>query len=294
MSSSSTSTSSLRVQPLTRHNRPGVAGLIFDSHMKSVSTLFQFLRLRPVTLILWTCISTVLLKYRQTTFQNYSEIMFVFSVSVFLAQAVLFLTLLYEASKQAPGPEIVGKLNMFLDQDQDQDRDQDASQQDSKKQDQTTAAAATGSSTATSTATAGSVTNRSTSSSSSQRPGEVLFDKKQDNLFWVLEKDGVAVGSIGALVDKSQGVARLECWVVREDHRRNGCGSVLLKTAMDQLSEKKSKVKSVRVVLQGYQVPALRLFHKFKFEQLDRTPEWLGERVVLEISTQTWIKENKQ
>ena len=123
---------------------------------------------------------------------------------------------------------------------------------------------------------------------------EVPFLKKEDNLFWVLEKGGLPIGSIGATVDKTKDEARLECWVVQEKHQRNGCGTLLLKTAMDQLSEKKTKVKTVRVVLQGYQIPALRLFYKFKFQQIDRTPEWLGERVVLEIATKDWVKDQKK
>lgn len=254
-------------------------------------TVYQFLRLRPVALILWTAISTGIFKFRQTTLQNYTEIMFIFSVSVLLSHAILFFTLLYDASSKAPGPEVVGKLDRFLDQDQDQDQN--------RKQGTGVTGVAGGSSAGTSS---GSVTKRSTtattepssSSSSSSITGEDYFLNKDENMFWVLEKDGFPIGSIGAQVDKTRGVARLECWVVQDVHQRNGCGTLLLKTAMDQLSEKKFKIKSVRAILQGYQVPALRLFHKFNFEQLDRTPEWLGERVVLEIETKDWIKNHSK
>ena len=86
--------------------------------------MYLFMRRSPLTLVVWTALSTVVLKYRQTTLRNISEILLVFSVTYLLSQAVLFLTFLYEASIQAPGIEVVGKLDMFVNRDQDQDRNQ--------------------------------------------------------------------------------------------------------------------------------------------------------------------------
>ncbi|KAF9923523.1 hypothetical protein BGZ65_008827 [Modicella reniformis] len=247
--------------------------------------MFAFLRLRPMALLLWTSISTAILKFRKTQLGNYSEIIYIFSVSVLVAQGVLFLTLLYGASTQAPGPEIVGKLNEFLDQDQDQDQKQKQKQ----KQDNTMTTTTT---TTTTSSKSGSVTKRSTetSSSSSSSSSSPPSSSKENNLFWVLEKEGIPIGSLGAIINPVKGEARLVCWAVLDVHQRKGCGTLLLKTAMNQLSEKKIKVQTVKVVLQGHQVPALRLFHKFNFQQIDRTPEWLGERVELEITTKDWIK----
>ncbi|KAF8925661.1 hypothetical protein EDD21DRAFT_358259 [Dissophora ornata] len=278
MSSTSPSPSlALQVQPLSSSNRAKVAQLLFDTHMRSVPTTFNFLKLRPMALILWTAISTLILKFRQTHLQNYSEVLTVLSGSVILAQAALFISLLYDATKQASGSQVVGQLENFVDQE--------SSAQEKK-------------------AVGAGIKKRSTESSSSTAAAEpesvVPTVKKtaanKDNMFWVLEKHGEPIGSIGTVVDRARGEARLVSWAVLESHQRNGCGTLLLKTAMDHLSKqgishnKDVKVQTVRVVLQGSQVPALRLFHKFGFKQLDRTPEWLGERVVLEIATKDWGK----
>ncbi|KAG0079706.1 hypothetical protein BGZ90_001918 [Linnemannia elongata] len=270
MSSLSTS---LKVQPLTSQNRAGVAQLVFDSHMKSVTPLFHFLKLRPLALLLWTAIATGIFKYRQTTLGNYLEILTIMAGTVIVAQGVLFLTLLYEASTTAPGHLGVGRLEYFGDQDRSQDEK----------------AGAAGSS------SAGGAKKRVVAESTTTEKDEDVVVKGgslagKDNKFFVLEKSNRVIGCIGAVVDRSKNEAVLTNWVVNTDDQRRGAGTLLLKTLMDAISEsaKKEKVQTVRVKLQGYQVPALRLFHKFGFVQVDRTPEWMGERVLLKMSIKDW------
>ncbi|KAG0365552.1 hypothetical protein BC939DRAFT_457653 [Gamsiella multidivaricata] len=298
--------SSLKIQALSSTNRPGVAQLLFDTHMRSVPASFNFLKLRPMALILWTAISTAIFKFRQTHLQNYSEVLTILAGSVILAQAILFLTLLYEASTAASGPEVVGRLDAFGDQDQEQVQDQGQQQKDGTSATATAAKASSGSLKKRSTEPSGSnVPSSSPSASSASANNSNSSSNKEDNRFWVLEQNnGPVIGCIGALVDKRSNEARLVNWAVQEPHQRNGCGTLLLKTAMDQLSGnpsagtttssasfiKKNKVQTVKVVLQGSQVPALRLFYKFGFKQVDRMPEWMGERVELEIATKDWVK----
>ncbi|KAF9985605.1 hypothetical protein BGZ75_002752 [Mortierella antarctica] len=283
--------SSLKVQPLTSKNRTGAMSVVFDCHMRSVSASFNFLKLRPMAFILWTTVSTAIFKFRQTHLQNYSEILLVLSGSVIVAQVALFLALLYEASTQAPGPDVVGKLEEFADQDH-------------QSTGTTTTEAVVGSSSTAGTST-GNVKKRATkdfsagASSNDVTPtpsmGRVI---NKDNQFWVLEQGEDVIGCIGALVDKSKSEAELVSWAVAPNSQRKGAGTLLLKTAMDQLcngSTKKDKkrIDKVKVVLQGSQVPALRLYHKLGFVQVDRTPEWLGERVVLEMMTKDWIQKTQ-
>ncbi|KAF9111648.1 hypothetical protein BGX27_004628 [Mortierella sp. AM989] len=277
--------SSLKLQPLNSKNRPGAGQLLFDTHMRSVPATFNLLKLRPVALILWTAISTAILKFRGTFHQNYHEVITILAGSVILAHGALFLSLLYEASTQAPGPDIAGKLEVFVDQDQGQNGSTQSS-----------------SGSTSSDANAKGAKKRTTESSSSSvvvsstaTPATSIKANK-DNKFLVLEKSGEPIGCIGAEVNKARGEAQLVTWAVRDTHQRNGGGTLLLKAMMDQLSESNkkdsgSKIQTVKVVMQGSQVPALRLFHKFGFKQIDRTPEWLGERVVLEITTKEWIKD---
>ncbi|KAF9948566.1 hypothetical protein BGZ70_002170 [Mortierella alpina] len=282
--------SSLKVQPLTSQNRTGATSVVFDCHMRSVSASFNFLKLRPMAFLLWTTVSTAIFKFRQTHLQNYSEILLVLSGSVILAQGALFLTLLYEASTQAPGPDVVGKLDEFADQDPSN-------------------VVGTTTTTVVADTSSGNVKKRAAKDSSSPAPAAPGNDGtpaqstrviNKDNQFWVLEQgeDNNVVGCIGALVDKAKGEAQLVSWAVAPNSQRKGAGTLLLKTAMNQLcgesssSSKKDKkrVDKVKVVLQGSQVPALRLYHKLGFVQVDRTPEWLGERVVLEMMANDWIK----
>lgn len=190
-----------------------------------------------------------------------------------VAQGVLFLTLLYEASTTAPGHLGVGRLEYFGDQDRSQDEK----------------AGAAGSS------SAGEAKKRVVAESTTTEKDEDVAVKGgslagKDNKFFVLEKSNRVIGCIGAVVDRSKNEAVLTNWVVNTDDQRRGAGTLLLKTLMDAISEsaKKEKVQTVRVKLQGYQVPALRLFHKFGFVQVDRTPEWMGERVLLEMSIKDW------
>ncbi|KAG0203995.1 hypothetical protein BGX28_003923 [Mortierella sp. GBA30] len=295
--------SSLKVQPLTSQNRSGVSQLLFDSHMRSVPASFQFLKLRPMAFLIWTAISTAIFKYRKTHLQNYGEILVVLSGSVILAQSALFLALLYEASTQAPGPEVVGKLDEFLDQDLNQDQDQ--SEDRSKKTSGTRRGEVEGErggvnndngvkKRTVESSSSGSEPASATSSAQKKSIDNNNSDKK-GNKFWVLEKNQEPIGCIGALVDKTKGEAELVSWAVVPRNQRNGAGTLLLKTAMDQLSgmnnqKKTKKVEKVRVVLQGSQIPALRLFHKLGFVQVDRSPEWLGEKVVLEMGTKDWLK----
>ncbi|KAF9962026.1 hypothetical protein BGZ72_000093 [Mortierella alpina] len=282
--------SSLKVQPLTSKNRTGASSVVFDCHMRSVSASFNFLKLRPMAFILWTTVSTAIFKFRQTHLQNYSEILLVLSGSVILAQVALFLALLYEASTQAPGPDVVGKLDEFADQDQ------------------SLATTATTVSSTADTTSSGNAKKRATKDSSSKaasnddvgKPTASTRVVNKDNKFWVLEQGEDVIGCIGALVDKSKGEAQLVSWAVAPNSQRKGAGTLLLKTAMDQLcggtttttGSKKDKkgVDKVKVILQGSQIPALRLYHKLGFVQVDRTPEWLGERVVLEMAAKDWIK----
>ncbi|KAF9080130.1 hypothetical protein BGX23_002608 [Mortierella sp. AD031] len=280
MSSSSSLSPSLKVQTLTSQNRAGVAQLVFDSHMKSVTPLFHFLKLRPLALLVWTAISTAILKYRQTSLRDYLEILTVLAGAVIVAQGVLFLTLLYEASTTAPGHKGVGKLEVFGDLD-----------------DQVVAGASSSSATggaAKKRAATESVTTATTTTTGKDAEEEVKGGSLagKDNKFIVLSKSstGRVVGCIGAVVDRTKGEATLTTWAVNTEDQRRGAGTLLLKTLMDQVveSSKKTKVKVVRVTLQGYQVPALRLFYKFGFVQVDRAPEWMGERVVLEMQVKDW------
>ncbi|KAI1319779.1 hypothetical protein EDD11_003164 [Mortierella claussenii] len=302
------SSGSLRVQPLTSQNRGHVGQLVMDTHMRSVPALFNLLKLRPLALILWTAISTVILKWRQTHLSNYQEVLTVLAGSVILAQGVLFLTLLYEATTQVPGNDVVGQLNNFVDHDQDQNQDLKSPEMEASASEVTVGAAKKRSA-------AGTAGTESESGQVERMPKDQVAtlkaarEARKDNRFWVLENcqaEGGVVGCIGALINKTNSSARLVTWAVQQNHQRNGCGTLLLKAAMDQLSgiekdtcfsgqsSKKDKVQKVTVVLQGFQVPALRLFHKFGFKQVDRTPEWMGEKVVLEILTKDWIQSQKQ
>lgn len=262
---------------MTSQNRAGVAQLVFDSHMKSVTPLFHFLKLRPLAILLWTAIATGIFKYRQTSLGSLLEILTVMAGSVIVAQGVLFLTLLYEASTTAPGHLGVGRLEYFGDQDRLQDEKGAGS------------------------SSVGGVKKRAVAESTTtaavaatEKDEDVVVKggslAGKDNKFFVLEKSNRVVGCIGAVVDRSKNEATLTNWVVNPDDQRRGAGTLLLKTLMDAISEsaKKEKVQTVRVKLQGYQVPALRLFHKFGFVQVDRTPEWMGERVLLEMSIKDW------
>lgn len=204
------------------------------------------------------------------------EILTVMAGAVIIAQGVLFLTLLYEASTTAPGHLGVGQLEVFGDQDRKEESDvpSGSSTGGAKKR----------------TATAESTTATTTTSSEADNvvKGGSLAGK--DNKFFVLEKSGRVIGCIGAKVDRSKSEAILTTWAVNTDDQRRGAGILLLKTLMDSICEsaKKEKVQVVRVRLQGYQVPALRLFHKYGFVQTDRTPEWMGERVALEMNVKDW------
>ncbi|KAG0283873.1 hypothetical protein BGZ96_011758 [Linnemannia gamsii] len=277
MSSSSPAASSLKVHPLTSQNRAGVAQLVFDSHMKTVTPLFHFLKLRPLALLVWTAIATGIFKYRKTSLGNYVEILTVMAGAVIVAQGVLFLTLLYEASTTAPGHLGVGQLEVFGDQDRKEE-----------------IGAASGSSTGgvkkrtTTAESAATTATTSTSEADNEVKGGSLAGK--DNRFFVLEKSDRVIGCIGAKVDRSKSEAVLTIWAVNTDDQRRGAGTLLLKTLMDSISEsaKKDKVQVVRVRLQGYQIPALRLFHKYGFVQTDRAPEWMGERVTLEMNVKDW------
>ncbi|KAF9123808.1 hypothetical protein BGW39_008682 [Mortierella sp. 14UC] len=282
MSSTSSSTSTaLKVQPLTSHNRASVAQLLFDDHMKSVTPLFNFIKLRPLALILWTAIATAILKYRQTSLGNYLEILTVASGAILVAQGVLFLVLLYEASTSAPGFKGVGRLEVFGDAD--------------RKESAVASGVASGSAAA---AAAGAKKRTNVEASKEQQEVEEEEEVKggslagKDNKFFVLQNatSTRVVGCIGAVVDRSKNQAILTTWAVQPSDQRRGAGTLLLKTLMDSIvaSSKKEKVQVVRVVLQGYQVPALRLFHKFGFVQVDRSPEWMGEKVVLEMSVKDW------
>ncbi|KAF9355596.1 hypothetical protein BGX26_006373 [Mortierella sp. AD094] len=267
--------SSLKLQPLNSGNRPGVAQLLFDTHMRSVPATFNLLKLRPVALLLWTAIATAILKFRKTALQEYHEVITILAGSVLLAHGVLFLSLLYDASTQAPGPDVAGKLELFVDQDQkvqptSETTSSDVNSRGAKKRS----------------------TESSASSSPSSSSSVTQVSPSKDNIFLVLEKTGEPIGCIGAVIDRSRGEARLVSWAIKDKHRRHGSGSLLLKVMMDELRESGAKVQNVRVFLQGSQVPALRLFHKFGFKQIDRTPEWLGERVILEISLKDWVKNN--
>ena len=281
--------SSIKVQPLTSQNRPGVRQLVFDAHVRAVPAIFNFLKLRPIALVVWTAISTAILKIRQTSIYNYNEVLTILAGSIIVTQGILFLVLLYDASTQAPGSQVVGRLQFFADQDlKDEKKGSSSSRANTNKTGvEKRSAAAAGSK------DDGTNNNRSSSSvSKSELVPVTVFNK--DNQFWVLEKDGQgAMGCIGATLDLGLGVAKLTIWTVAENARRKGAGTLLLKTAMDDLS-KNNKLSKVQVTLQGHQIPALRLFYKLGFLQIDRVPEWMGERVVLEVSTKDWIKKNQQ
>ncbi|KAF9922705.1 hypothetical protein FBU30_007162 [Linnemannia zychae] len=266
----------LKVHALNSQNRAGVAQLVFDTHMKSVTPLFYFLKLRPLALILWTAISTGILRFRHTSLNNYLEILTVLAGSVIIAQAILFLTLLYEASTTAPGHLGVGQLEVFGDLDQ-----QELGSSSS-------VASASGGSKKRSPADSTAAPTTSLDKNMDEVKGGSLAGK--DNKFFVLEKTSRVVGCIGAVVDRSKSQATLTNWAVNAEDQRRGAGTLLLKTIMDSLVEdnKKNKVDVVKVKLQGYQIPALRLFHKFGFVQIDRTPEWMGERVLLELKLKDW------
>lgn len=278
--------SSLKVQPLTSQNRPGVRQLVFDAHVRAVPAIFNFIKLRPIALVVWTAISTAILKFRQTSIYNYNEVLTILAGSIIVTQGLLFLVLLYDASTQAPGSEVVGKLQFFADQDLKEETQGSSSSKASTNKTGVEKRSA---------ATASSKDGDSNDSSKNKIPISksdivpvTVFNK--DNQFWVLEKDDQGpIGCIGATVDRGTGLAKLTVWTVAENTRRKGVGSVLLKTAMDQLC-KNNKMVKVQVTLQGHQIPALRLFFKFGFLQVDRVPEWMGERVVLEMSTKDWIK----
>ncbi|KAF8925215.1 hypothetical protein CPC16_007790 [Podila verticillata] len=277
--------SSLRIQPLSSKNRPGVVQVVFDQHMRAVPALYNFLKLRPITLILWTAISTAILKARRTNLYDYAELMMTLAVSVLLAHGGLFLALLYDASSSSPGPEVVGRLDEFVDQDasssstastilsKDAQVDTESVNVSSAKKRSTVAS---------SKPTSITETNTTTST--------IASAKKEDNLFWVLEKNQEAIGSIGALVNKAKGEAQLVSWAVSTKNQRSGAGTLLLKTAMEQLCTKKGSITVVRAVVQGHQVPALRIFYSLGFKQLERTPEWMSERVVLEFQCKDWGK----
>ncbi|KAG0378155.1 hypothetical protein BGX24_004621 [Mortierella sp. AD032] len=239
--------------------------------MKTVTPLFHFIKLRPLALLLWTAIATAILKFRQTSLGNFLEILTVASGAILIAQAVLFLVLLYEASTTAPGHTGVGRLELFGDSDR---KEVAVVKGGAKKR--TTAEA--------------TLTNKEQEQEDEEVKGGSLAGK--DNKFFVLEKSGSqrVVGCIGAVVDRSKNQATITTWTVNPDDQRRGAGTLLLKTLMDAIvdSAKKEKVQTVRVHLQGYQVPALRLFHKFGFVQVDRCPEWMGERVVVEMSVKDW------
>lgn len=196
--------------------------------------------------------------------------------AVIVAQGVLFLTLLYEASTTAPGHLGVGRLEYFGDQDRLQDEK------------------GAGSSSAGGVKKRAVAESKAATTTTTEKDEDVVVKggslAGKDNKFFVLEKSNRVIGCIGAVVDRSKNEATLTNWAVNTDDQRRGAGSLLLKTLMDAICEsaKKEKVQTVRVKLQGYQVPALRLFHKFGFVQVDRTPEWMGERVLLEMSIKDW------
>ncbi|KAF9909192.1 hypothetical protein EC991_008952 [Linnemannia zychae] len=280
-STSSTTSTTLKVQPLTSQNRASVAQLLFDDHMKSVTPLFNLIKLRPLALLLWTAISTAIFKYRQTALGNYLEILTVASGAILIAQGVLFLVLLYEASTTAPGPKGVGRLEFFGDADRKEE-----------------SAVATG------VASGSTGAKKRTDVGASKEQGQEEQQQEEevkggslagkDNKFFVLQNAASTrvVGCIGAVVDRSKNQATLTTWAVQPSDQRRGAGTLLLKTLMDSIveSSKKEKVQAVKVYLQGYQVPALRLFHKFGFVQIDRSPEWMGENVVLEMKVKDWAR----
>ncbi|KAF9183049.1 hypothetical protein BGZ51_000618 [Haplosporangium sp. Z 767] len=303
--------SSLKVQRLDSKNRRSVSKLVFEVHMRSVPSTFNFIKLRPLALIVWTTIATAIFKYRNTPLNSYIEIMTILSGSVTLTQLLLFLVLLYEASSTVHGPTVVGKLDQFEDadlQDQNQDQDKNQSGEATESGEVTESVSAEDVSVGTIRKRTGEQSSLSSSSSSTTAKAiDGANPVNKDNQFWVLGKSSEEIiGCIGAEVDKAKSEARLVCWAVHPTQERHGAGTLLLKTAMDQLSgltssssnnnnkKKKEKVDKVIVVLQGWQVPALRLFHKYGFVQLDRTPEWMGERVVLQKLTSDWIKEQKK
>ncbi|KAG0344408.1 hypothetical protein BG005_001838 [Podila minutissima] len=273
--------SSLRIQPLSAKNRPGVVQVVFDQHMRAVPSQYNFLKLRPITLILWTAISTSLLKVRRTNLYDYTDVMMTLAVSVLLAHGALFLALLYDASSTGPGPEVVGRLDEFVDED--------ASSSSSSTKDGPVDKSVNVSAAKKRNTLASSKPSTDTNTSTT-------ITKKDDNLFWVLEKNEEAIGGIGALVNKAKGEAQLVSWAVSTKNQRNGAGTLLLKTAMEQLCTQKNKgsITVVRAVVQGHQVPALRIFYSLGFKQVERMPEWMGERVVLEFQVKDWSKQQKK
>ncbi|KAG0327926.1 hypothetical protein BGZ99_006598 [Dissophora globulifera] len=311
-SPSSLSQKQLRVSPISTQTRAGAAQVIFDTTMRSVPATFNFLKLRPMAFLLWTAISSVTLRVRKTSMSNLFEVLTICCGAVLVAQLVLFISLLIEASNLASGPATQQLMSFVNWEDlvaKDSSSDKPAADQSSgirKRGAGGDNAAAATADTTTPTASGSDVKDK-------EKEEEVVVPvvkktaENKDNRCWVLEKttstETRVVGCIGAVIDKSRSEAKLVGWAVEIDLQRNGCGTLLLKTAMDQLSGKAEvtkavasggpktvQVKTVRVVLQGSQVAALRLFYKFGFKQLDRTPEWLGERVVLEIATKDWVK----
>lgn len=103
------------------------------------------------------------------------------------------------------------------------------------------------------------------------------------NTFLVATLDGETVGySIGALV---QGEPR-EAWIlrmgVREDQRRNGVGSILLTELLDVL--RTLGVRTVRLTVSPWNVPALGLYQKTAFVQESYHEAYFGkdeDRIVM-------------
>lgn len=277
--------SSLKIQPLSSKNRPGVVQVVFDQHMRTVPALYNFLKLRPITLILWTAISTSILKVRRTNLYDYAELMMTLAVSVLLAHGGLFLALLYDASSSSPGPEVVGRLDEFVDQDASSSSTSVTSSKDAQVDAESVNVSSVKKRSAVASSKPTSTTESNTTTST------IVSSKKEDNLFWVLEKNQEVIGSIGALVNKAKGEAQLVSWAVSTKNQRNGAGTLLLKRAMEQLcTQKKGSITVIRAVVQGHQVPALRIFHSLGFKQVERTPEWMNERVVLEFQCKDWGK----
>ncbi|KAG0234524.1 hypothetical protein BGW41_001123 [Actinomortierella wolfii] len=259
-SSSPPSSSSLVFEPLSARNAPAVSSLIFDSHMALVPKTFQFLKLKPFAGILFVVIMTAVYKFRGTSASNVMEMLVIFSGSIIAAQIILFLVILHRASSDAPTVEAVGGLARFELLEEKElaamERTDSTNSEDSK----------------------------------SLRPGIIVPGK--DNRFWVLEKNQVVIGCIGALVDKSKGTATLVHWAVEDKQQRKGAGNHILRRAMDDLSKDKS-IDRIVVHLKAEQIPALRLFFRYGFDQVQREDWYLGQKVTLSITPKQWVK-NKE
>ncbi|KAF9973539.1 hypothetical protein BGZ73_003202 [Actinomortierella ambigua] len=260
-SSTPSATSSMVVQPLSARNASPVSSLIFDSHMALVPKTFQFNKLKPLVGIFLVVIATAVYRIRGTSKYDIVEVLTILSGSIIAAQIILFLVILYHASQDAPTVEAVGGLARFELLEEKEMAAMGNAKDGDKKDAPTTKA-----------------------------PGTIIPGK--DNQFWVLEVNEVVIGCIGAIVDKSKGTATLVHWAVDGKQQRKGAGDFLLRRAMDDLAKDRS-IERVNVCLKGEQIPALRLFFRYGFDQVERNDWYLGEKVSLSITTKQWTT-NKQ